>query len=92
MEKIEVKIFEHFKNLSDQIMSKEATNNDIIDDLMRSLTSCQSKMNDLQRDSEVASKIIEIALEGLYAIARYGDSQDIAKKTLDQINELRIKK
>ena len=92
MERIEKEIFKHFESLSEQIMSKEATDKDIINDLMRSLSNCKSRLNQIEKDSQDAAKIIEIALEGLYAISKFGDSQGIARKTLDQINNIRIKK
>ena len=89
--RIERKVFEHFNNLSDQIMSKKATEKDIVDELMRTLNSCQSRLKELEVDSDKACRVIEIALEGLYAIAKFGDSQDIATKTLEQINTIRQK-
>ena len=92
MEIIEKEILKHFENLSEQIMSKEATDKDIVNDLMGSLSNCQSRLTQIEKDSQDAVKIIEIALEGLYAISKFGDSQGIAKKTLDQINNIRIKK
>ena len=91
MERIEKEVFKHFKNLSDQIMSKEATNKDIVDDLMRNLSNCQSRLKEVEQESEKAIKILEVAVEGLYAISKYGNSQDIARKTLDQINSIRKK-
>ena len=91
MEKIEKEIFKHFKNLSDEIMSKEATDKDIVDDLMRTLNTCQSRLKEVEEQSDKAIKVLEVAVEGLYAISKYGNSQNIARKTLEQINSIRKK-
>ena len=55
------------------------------EEMIQSLLSTINRLN-----SKIASleNVIEIALEGLHAIEEYGNSQEIASKTVNQIKDL----
>lgn len=72
-------------------MSQKMTEQEMIDSLLSANGQLRKQVKDLEETVEFKTSIIVIALEGLYAIEEYGDAQEIAKKTLEQIKDLENK-
>ena len=64
------------------------TEKEMIDSLLSANKEIRKQLEDSQEDVEFKKSVIAIALSGLYAIEKYGNSQEIASKTLSQIEDL----
>tara|TARA_B100001250_G_C19714796_1_gene750892 strand:+ start:446 stop:676 length:231 start_codon:yes stop_codon:yes gene_type:complete len=69
-------------------MSQKMTGKEMIDSLLSANGEIRRQLKDLQEDVDFKKSLIAIALSGLYAIEKYGNSQEIASKTLSQIEDL----
>lgn len=69
-------------------MSQKMTEKEMIDSLLSANKEIRKQLEDSQEDVEFKKSVIAIALSGLYAIEKYGNSQEIASKTLSQIEDL----
>ncbi len=72
-------------------MSQKMTEQEMIDSLLSANGQLRKQLKDSEEDIEFKKSVIVIALEGLYAIEQFGDAQEIAKKTLEQIKDLENK-
>ena len=86
---IEQKIADYFHEASKKYEMKVASQEDIVRDLLNKMANIESKLKDLEKKEKSILRSLELALEGLNAILEYGDSQGIAGKTLDQINNIK---
>ena len=69
-------------------MSHKMTEKEMIDSLLSANSELRKQLKDLEEDVDFKKSVIAIALSGLYAIEKYGNSQEIASKTLSQIEDL----
>ena len=72
-------------------MSSEMTDMEIIDSLLRNTNALREQVKSLEEMLEIEKSSSKLALEGLSAINEYGDSQEIASKTIQQIKDLEKK-
>ena len=72
-------------------MSSEMTDMEIIDSLLRTTNALREQVKSLEEMLEIEKSSSKLALEGLSAINEYGDSQEIASKTIQQIKDLEKK-
>ena len=68
-------------------MTEKMTKKDMVDSLLCANDELRRQLTLLQEKIEYKETIAIIALEGLNAIEEFGNSQEIAKKTLAQIKE-----
>ena len=66
----------------------EMTNKDMVDELLRTLNVVKKELSTVKEQCSKMNIITKLAMEGLIAIAKFGDSQKIATKTIEQINSL----
>lgn len=67
---------------------KQLTNKEMVDHLLRSLNLVKNELADVKEKCSSMNKVNQLAIEGLIAIAKFGDSQNIAIKTMEQINSI----
>ena len=82
----EDKIKDYFKKKGSEM--NEMTDKDMVDSLLRTLNVVKDELTTVQAECSKMNNINKLAMEGFVAIAKFGDSQDIAIKTIDQINNL----
>ena len=64
------------------------TEKEMIDSLLSANSELRKQLKDLEEDVDFKKSVIGISLNGLRAIEMYGNTQEIASKTLSQIEEL----
>ena len=64
------------------------TEKEMIDSLLSANSELRKQLKDLEEDVDFKKSVIDISLSGLRAIEMYGNTQEIASKTLSQIVEL----
>ena len=64
------------------------TEKEMIDSLLSANSELRKQLKDLEEDVDFKKSVIDISLSGLRAIEMYGNTQEIASKTLSQIEEL----
>ena len=64
------------------------TEKEMIDSLLSANSELRKQLKDLEEDLDFKKSVIAISLNGLRAIEMYGNTQEIASKTLSQIEEL----
>ena len=69
-------------------MSHKMTEKEMIDSLLSANSELRKQLKDLEEDVDFKKSVIDISLSGLRAIEMYGNTQEIASKTLSQIEEL----
>ena len=72
-------------------MSYKMTEKEMIDNLLSTNTRLRRQTDAKQLIMKCLNKKLEIAMEGLEAIEQYGNTNDIASKTIEQIKEVDIK-
>ena len=82
----EDKIKDYFKKKGNGM--NEMTDKDMVDSLLRTLNIVKTELTTVKAECSKMNNINKLAMEGLVAIAKFGDSQEIAIKTIDQINNL----
>ena len=84
---IEDKIKEYFCKKEGNGMN-EMTDKEMVDDLLRVLNVVKNELSIIKDECSRMNTINKLAMEGLLAISKFGDSQEIAIKTIEQINNL----
>ena len=72
-------------------MTHKMTEKEMIDNLLSANARLRRQIDAKQLTMECLNSKLEIAMEGLKAIEEYGNTNEIASKTIKQINEVDIK-
>ena len=71
-------------------MTDKMTEQQMIDSLLSANSQIRKQIDAKQLIMECLNKKLEIAIEGLEAIEKYGNANEIASKTIEQIKEINI--
>tara|TARA_R100000908_G_C3754250_1_gene148579 strand:- start:374 stop:640 length:267 start_codon:yes stop_codon:yes gene_type:complete len=82
----EDKIKDYFKKEGSEM--NEMTDKEMVDSLLRTLNVVKNELSVIKAECSKMNDINKLAMEGLVAIAKFGDSQEIAIKTISQIDNL----